>query len=154
MVEYHGHSELLSEAVRLHLKNLRHHRCVISKTATKFDIPHAQHRMLMRLSKDESLSQKQLADIFEISPAAVAVALKKLEGGGYITRSSAEGDSRVNKIEITEKGRQIIKATHSSFSEIDISMFNGFSCDELENYNALMRKIEANLHNIEQKGEK
>ena len=147
-------SEQLNEAVRLHLKNTRHHRCVIAKTATKFDIPHAQHRMLMHLSKERNLSQKQLADIFEISPAAVAVALKKLESGGYILRRTSEGDSRVNEIEMTEKGRQVVKATRSTFSEIDSAMFDGFSCEELESYNALMRKIETNLYNIEQKGEK
>ncbi len=147
-------SEQLNEAVRLHLKNTRHHRCVIAKTATKFDIPHAQHRMLMHLSKERNLSQKQLADIFEISPAAVAVALKKLESGGYILRRTSQGDSRVNEIEMTEKGRQVVKATRSTFSEIDSAMFDGFSCEELESYNTLMRKIETNLYNIEQKGEK
>ncbi len=143
-------TEHLNEAIRLHLKNTRHHRCVIARSATKFDIPHAQHRMLMRLSKEENLSQRQLADIFEISPAAIAVALKKLEGGGYIKRRSSEGDSRVNEIELTEKGRQVVKATRSTFSEIDSAMFDGFSCEELESYNTLMRKIEANLYSIEQ----
>ncbi len=144
----------LSEAIHLYMKNMRLHRCVISKTAGRFDIPHAQHRMLMRLSKEENLSQKQLADFFEISPAAVAVALKKLEVGGYILRRSSEGDNRVNEIEITEKGQQVIKATHHSFSEIDSSMFDGLTLQELESYNTLMRKIETNLHNIEQKESK
>jgi DNA-binding MarR family transcriptional regulator len=142
--------EKLSRAIHLFMKTLRLHRCVFAKTVGQFNMPHAQHRTLMFLAKeDRKLSQKQIADRLEISAAAVAVLLKKLESNGYIKKSSCPGDNRINEIELTEKGCKTVAITDSSFRENDISMFDGFDEEELDCYIRLLEKIETNLYRLE-----
>ena len=41
-----------------------------------------QHRLLMELDRNPSCSQVDLAEKFDVSAAAIAVSLKKLEKGG------------------------------------------------------------------------
>ena len=73
------------------------HRRSIEKWATDAGMHRSQHRMLMYLNKCENTpAQKDLANHFDISPAAVAVTLKKLESDGYIERVKCQerSDSR------------------------------------------------------------
>ncbi len=108
--------------------------------------------MLLYLSKQESTpSQKELAKRFEISPAAVAVTLKKLEADGYIERgkSTETTDSRYNEIRITEHGRQASLQSRKYFSHVDSEAFKDFSDEELELFTALLSRMQNNLRDIE-----
>ena len=108
----------------------------------------------MHLAIREKLpSQKELANHLNITPAAVTGAIKKLEKEGYIERTLGH-DNRYNELRITEKGREIVKQTHQLFSEVDSSMFEGFSDDELDMYIACLEKLQANIKKqCERKGE-
>ena len=68
-----------------------------------------QHQLLMCVYKYPDASQKELARIQNVSTAAVAVTLKKLEKGGYVGRIVDRDDNRYNKIRITEKGRKEVE---------------------------------------------
>lgn len=145
-----AYEQKLETAIRLFMKNHRSHRCVLAKTVRQFDMPHFQHRMLMLIAKnDKKLSQKQIADESEISTAAVARMLKELENNGYIQRCASSTDNRVNEITLTEKGRQTVDMTESYFKANDVSMFNGFTEQELDQYIYLLNKIENNLHELQ-----
>ena len=115
-------------------------------------IHRGQHRMLMYLSKCEtSPSQKDLAKHFEISPAAVAVSLKKLESEGYITREkcSERSDSRFNEIKITELGRAVVSQSCQYFRHVNAQAFKGFSDEELEIFTSLLERVQENLKTME-----
>ena len=61
----------------------------------------SQHRLLMILGKHPDCSQTAIAEKMDISPSAVAVTLKKLEKGGYISRQCHQHDNRVNEVVVT-----------------------------------------------------
>lgn len=108
--------------------------------------------MLLYLSKQESSpSQKELAERFEISPAAVAVTLKKLESDGYIERGKRTeiADSRYNEIRITEQGRQATIQSRKYFQHVDSEAFKDFSDEELETFTSLLARMQKNLRDIE-----
>ena len=108
--------------------------------------------MLMYLSKCKTTpSQKDLAKCFEISPAAVAVSLKKLESEGYIKREkcSERSDSRYNEIKITDLGRKVVSESCKYFRHVDSQAFKGFSDEELEIFAGLLERVQENLKNIE-----
>ena len=96
-------------------------------------------------------SQKDIAKHFEISAAAVAVSLKKLEAGGYIKRKCAENDNRYNEIEITEKGKEVVDFSHSIFEEIDAKTFSNINDEEKEQLIFLLNKVLGNLKNMTDK---
>ncbi|MBE6583485.1 MAG: winged helix-turn-helix transcriptional regulator [Ruminococcaceae bacterium] len=130
----------------------RMHRKAISKYASYLGLHHSQHRMLMHLANNEVIrSQKQLAEHFGISPAAVATTLKKLEADGYIERAkSADGlDCRNNEIIITELGRRVATESEKYFKFVDCQVIKDFSDEEIETFIGFLDRIQQNLTDID-----
>ena len=109
----------------------RMHRAALEEYIGVQGIHRSQHMLLMYLERKKGcVSQKGIAKEFDISPAAVAVTLKKLEAGGYVERNVREGDNRVNEISITEKGREIVEKSRKWFDNVDRQMFCEFTDEE------------------------
>lgn len=144
-----GKQAALEKAIQLFITNERLHRCAFDKKVSCFNIHRSQHRMLMFLSKrDGPVSQKALAKEFEISPAAVAVACKKLEALGYISRAVSANDNRVNDLCLTDKGRAFVCESKRLFNAVDTAMFDGFTADELNTFIAFLQKMQLNLKSM------
>lgn len=108
----------------------------------------SQHRILMILGKHPDCSQTMLAEKLEVSPAAVAVALKKLEKSGYIERQSVESDNRMNHIVVTPKGLEAIRLSCVYFQEVENALLDGFSEEEMELLEGFLKKIIQNGKNF------
>ncbi len=135
----------LSRAIEMMMKINKMHRCMIDLRAKEIGMHRTQHRILMHLSRDGMLtSQKELAYRLDITPAAVTVALRKIEHDGYIERTLGH-DTRYNELKITEKGRALVNRTHELFLAADTAMFDGFSDEELDSYISYLEKIQTNI---------
>ncbi len=138
--------EKLKRTIELFRHTDRLHRRIFENAAvSNFGIHRSQHMMLMCISRHSAYSQKELAKKMGISPAAVAVTLKKLEADGLINRSAVTDDNRRNSIVITEKGQNIINETHRLFTNVDRTMFSGFSDEEIEIFTSCLEKMHGNL---------
>ena len=125
-----------------------HHRLCERRLST-LPIHRAQHMLLMRLSREGTLpSQKELASQMCVSPAAVAVALKRLEKDGYIARAASRKDLRVNAISITEKGLRVVKDSRIIFDEVDRAMYEGIDAKALDAFLKTLGDLEKNLEKI------
>lgn len=124
----------------------RLHRTMMDKAIRVTGMHRSQHMLLVHLSRTESApTQREIADAFQISSAAVAVMLKKMEQNGYISRISRNGDMRCNKITITEKGYEVLKTTKEMAETLDAAMYKDFSDEELSAFSLCLDKIQANL---------
>ena len=124
----------------------RLHRSVVEGFLSDFGIHRSQHMILMRLSKEDCCpSQKALAEHFKISPAAVAVTLKKLEESGYISRTTAKDDVRLNSITLTDKGRDIVSKSRQLFDETDFAMFEDFTDEDYIHLEECLKKMTSGL---------
>lgn len=141
------------DAIILMMHTHRIHERLAFRRAAKIGIHPSQHRMLMHLSKGNgSFSQKDIAQMFDVSPAAIATSMKKMEAAGYITRDKhARDDARYNNVYVTEKGKNEVEATKTYFGYIDESMFADFSEEELCEFIRLFNKAKNNLQKIESK---
>lgn len=124
-----------------------HHACVDkSINSLGFDLHRTQHMTLMYLSKvGGAASQKQIADNFNVSPAAVATLLKQLEAKGYVERRQDKSDSRRNLVQVSEKGLDIVEKSHEKFTEVDSNMVKGLSSQELETLETIIDKMADNM---------
>ncbi|MBQ2719385.1 MAG: MarR family transcriptional regulator [Clostridia bacterium] len=143
-------TEERAEAVRRTIHSFLHtdrlHRAAIERALADLGIHRSQHRLLMHLQRAEGrLSQKRLAEELDISPAAVAVTLRKLEQGGYLRRTADEGDARCKTIEITPLGKEVLRRGRSAFTEVDLLMFSDFSEEELSLFSSLLSRMRAAL---------
>lgn len=124
----------------------RLHRQAVEATITaQTGLHRSQHMLLMRLSRGCIPSQKQLAKELGVSPAAIAVSLKRLETDGYITKDADADDCRCNRITLTDKGRDTITATFNQFERIDKAMVQGLDDAELDALMRALGQIEQNL---------
>ena len=143
----------LSQAIERMLKVNKLHRHMIKSRAKDIGMHRTQHKILMQLARDGDLpSQKELADRLDITPAAVTVALKKIEQDGYVERTLGH-DARYNELKITQKGLALVERTRELFMAADTAMFDGFSDEELDAYIACLEKMQKNIQkDIDRKG--
>lgn len=131
--------------MHLFLKCNRLHHAKVESQVSALGLHRSQHGMLLTVNFNSNISQKELAKRMEISPAAVTVTLKKLEAQGFIKRFALESDTRVNNIEVTEKGKDIIEKTGAIFEKSDAETFDGFSDEELDTLLSYLSRISQNL---------
>ena len=136
---------LLQQAICLNISVSRRHRQLVDEKVRDIGFHRTAHMTLMALaSSDKVLTQKDLAAQFSITPAAITGILKGLEREGYITRESGQ-DGRVNEIFITERGKDVVTKSREAFHNVDASMFEGFSDDDLRTYIELSERMSENM---------
>ena len=134
-------------AVGLLIRVMRRHHACVERRIGDLGIHHGQHRMLMKLAcrQGDIPSQKELAEIMGISPAAVTATLKKLEREEYISRSMTDEDNRKNEIRLTEKGLSKVVESRAVFESTDTEMFAGFTPEEIATFISFMERLDRNL---------
>ena len=132
----------------------RLHKRLLEKQVAKGGMHRSQHRMLLHIYKSpQPPTQKELAEFFDISSAAVARSCKNLESQGYIQRTAKEKDSRANYLTVTAAGREILEKTKSLVFQVDEKMFADFSEEEFAQFFACLEKMQKNLNEFESGGE-
>lgn len=129
----------------------REHRKIVEKRICSLGIHPSQHHVLMHISKNGACTQNHIAEAMEVSAAAVAVSLKKLEKGGYIEKQISPGDGRSNLIALTSKGENVVEQSKAMFEEVDKEMFLSISEEEQKQLHAYMEKIIHNLKKAEER---
>ncbi|HKM17831.1 MAG TPA: MarR family transcriptional regulator [Limnochordia bacterium] len=125
------------------------HRRIMQSCLGETGVYQSQHRLLMEISCRPEVSQCELARFVGVSAPSVAVSLKKLEKGGYISREVDQEDNRFNKITITAKGNAVVEQSKQIFETTDAKVFQGFTEEEKQSLFALLQKLEANLARME-----
>lgn len=125
--------DLRKDTVKLLMVLGAAHRRLISKELSTLNIFSGQYKILMYLNdrEDDLPSQKEIAETFDISPAAVTIAMNKLEDGGIIKRKVRKKDNRVYNVVLTDAGKaltqkakeKVDKVTNEFFSDLDDSEF-------------------------------
>ena len=123
----------------------RSHRRLIEAQVAKLGIHRTQHIALMYIAKNKGATQQDIASVFDISPASVAVTLKKLENADLISREKDPEDARKNRIVLTQNGEDMVKRSRELFAEVDEAMFNGFSEEETEQLRDFLDRLSKNL---------
>ncbi|MBN1535827.1 MAG: MarR family transcriptional regulator [Anaerolineales bacterium] len=105
--------------------------------------------LLKTLSIQDGLTHSEIAEILEISPAAATKVIKRLEQYNYIVRKSDPKDERVSRVYIQKAGVAIINHIDHCFQQLNQTMFEGFSKDDLIKFQELLSLIRTNLLNSE-----
>ena len=112
-----------SRLVEKYMRTNKRHRKVLEQELSSTGVYRSQHQILMFIAENPNVSQKELARLYSVSAATMAVSLKKLEQGGYIKREVDSKDNRYNQICITAKGQEVVKQSVTIFEEIERNMF-------------------------------
>ncbi|HIW73944.1 MAG TPA: MarR family transcriptional regulator [Firmicutes bacterium] len=104
-----------------------------------------QPKILAYLAAQGPCRQRQLADYFEIDPAAVSRMLDSLEKGGFITRRVDETNRRADIVGLTEKGRAACEAWQGHCREEEALMLDGFTPEEQAKFAEYLTRAYGNL---------
>lgn len=127
----------------------KRHRQAVEDYCEKNDLQKSQHRMMFTLNHlGDGTCQKDVAEHLQITPAAVAVTLKKLERSGVVKKEIRDEDNRYNRIYMTDKGKEIVKQSIQAFNAIDNAAFSGVTEDEMDELTRILNKIHANLKKL------
>ena len=138
-------------AIRKILRTERMYQTVLDSRMTALNIHRTQRSILHEIGCEESrqngkaLSQKDIAERFGISSAAVAMTLKKMEAQGYIRRVMSETDNRYNELYLTDKGRKILAESGSIMEELDSIVYHGLTKEEVDAFLNVIYKMQENL---------
>ena len=128
----------------------RMHRAAIERKLADLGIHRTQHMMLLDIKRHGGIgTQRAIAERFDISPAAVAVTLRKLEEGGYITRRTGATDNRCKEVRLTEQGERILATSYEAFTAVDRAMFADFTAEELALFSSMLTRLQAALREAE-----
>jgi len=132
------------------IKIAREHRKTVEKRICSLGIHPSQHHFLMHLALNGACTQNQIAEAMEVSAAAVAVSLKKLEKGGYIEKRISESDGRSNLIALTAKGEEVVQQSRIMFEKVDCGMFEFLTEEQQIELHKYMEQIINNLKTMEE----
>ena len=128
------------------LATMRLHRKRTERFVRESGLHPTQHRLLMYLARrEEPCLQKELAEQFELTPAAVAQILDKLEGEGYVTRAHTDEDCRCKRITLTQRGWDTAEKSRVAFREIDARVCRGVDEQEMETFCRVLLRMQENL---------
>lgn len=111
----------------------------------KYDLTSSQVAVLQKLWGEDGKTQKQLQENLGLTPASVSGILDTLANKGFIVRKHDEIDSRVNRIYLTLEGAKLEKLCHDIINEIEKTISEGFTCDEIKIFIAWTKKIHKNI---------
>jgi len=117
------------------------HRSMLSKSC----LYPGQPAMLGYICDHPGCSQKQIADRLGVTPASVAISLKRLESAHLITRRADTADTRCNRVYITQAGEKELDYCLESLEAFDFSVINALSESETEMLEVLLLKLKSAL---------
>ncbi|PJJ28574.1 MarR family winged helix-turn-helix transcriptional regulator [Lacrimispora celerecrescens] len=131
-----------------YMRIMKLHRYILDERLKETGVYRSQHQILMMLADHSNVSQKEIAERLYVSTATIAVSVKKLEKGGYITRVVDQEDNRMNKLCLTEKGKHTVKHSREFFHNVEERMFRDFSADEMAAIGQYLDRVYNNLSHL------
>lgn len=111
-------------------------------------VTRSQWWVLAYLSRQEGMSQSELASVLELGKAALGGLIDRLEGAGLVRRESDEGDRRIKRVYITPKGEALVRQMLERSHEMSELILAGLSSHERGALAELLSRVKRNLLQI------
>jgi len=107
---------------------------------------------LIRILKDKSCSQEEMADYLNLDKGRIAKNLACLEEKGLICRKINERDRRQKFVSLTDKGGEIYEHIRDIYKTWDQICYAGFSEEEQQIHQDHIKRIANNAVTYRKKG--
>jgi len=127
----------------------RAHHSLIRKQMHRLGLHRGQPPVLFALHKQDGMSNSDLAEFLEITPATLTNKVKRMEKAELVLRRRDPADERVSRIYLTDKGRGLMDELRRSVVEKDAAMLEGFSKSEKKQLKDDLLKVLKNIETYE-----
>lgn len=98
--------------------------------------------ILILLTNNSSVStSSQLGFLLGVSKGLVSRSVDALIGKGYLEVKKDSGDGRIRRLLLTEAAKPIVEVMKKEIGEINESLFDGITGEEINQMEATMQKI-------------
>lgn len=99
------------------------------------------------LSHNDNMNifQKDIEKRFNIGKSSIAGTLKGMEEKGLIVRQSVEGDARLKKVCLTDKGKDYACKMEQGKIDMEKKVSDGISEEEMTHFFSIIKKMQENL---------
>jgi DNA-binding MarR family transcriptional regulator len=141
-----GLNKLYNALNRLNRQMHRHaHRAM----PPKHGLHRGQIHLLLLISRNDGVIQRDLADIMDIRPSSLTEMLIRLEKDALIVRKQDEKDQRVMHIHLTENGKSAVNGFVESNDKLSASIFGCLTEVESGKLLELVEKISTSLETMD-----
>lgn len=123
----------------------------VNKLSKKYKLSYEQYILLKQIRKAISITGSELAQLSNISRAAISRRCRELADMGYINRlSDLEPDYRVTQFTMSKKGEVIVDKLNKDYDELFKKLSEEFGEQEFKIFASEVNKFNQLLHlNIE-----
>lgn len=118
---------------------------VVHRALRDSEVYFGQPPILDALAECGVCTQNELAKALNVSPASVAVSLRRMQKSGLIEKEADADDLRRNFVRLTEKGKAQHEFIHKCFGEINRKLYAGFTEEELTTLQEMLARLCGNL---------
>jgi DNA-binding MarR family transcriptional regulator len=100
-----------------------------------------QFGVLLRLSFQDNITQKELSDIMDTDTTTIMVICDSLQKKGFLKRMKDPSDRRVNRLILTEKGKNVVSKAYPLMMRRYAFFANSISRKELETITPILDEL-------------
>jgi MarR family transcriptional regulator for hemolysin len=109
----------------------------------------AQAKALVRLEKNEGVSQARLAELAEVDPMTMVRILDRMEAEGLLERRPDPADRRARCLYLTAKAKPILNEIWRLSDEIRAEIFAGVGEAERDQFMTVLERLYDNISQLE-----
>ena len=128
------------------LANICHlHHARVHQLLEALGLYRGQPMVLRALWEQEGLSQTELAEKLQITPATLTKMLQRMEKAGFIERRACTTDQRVSKVYLTQAGHEVQGKVEVVWGTMEEETFSNFTLEERLLLRRFLLQIRDNL---------
>lgn len=147
MQPYEPHWQLYAVISGIYQKSRR----LSEETLKALRITFPQFGVLLRLSFQDNINQKKLSDIMDTDTTTIMVICDSLQKKGFLKRMKDPSDRRVNRLILTEKGKNVVSKAYPLMRKRYEFFVNSISQKELETITPILEQLHAAIKKQYQK---
>ncbi|MDO8312041.1 MAG: MarR family transcriptional regulator [Sideroxyarcus sp.] len=120
-------------------------RSAFDRCLKPLNVTRSQWWVLAYLSREDGMTQSQLAEELDIGKVAVGGLIDRLEKSGLVRRDADAGDRRVNRVFLEPKSKQLIARMRKISHRMNEQILVGLTDDQLEASAVTLDGMKANL---------
>ena len=123
----------------------RHLRKAFDRRAARFGLTRAQWRTLAIVSRQEGISQGEVADAIEMEPIAVGRVVDRLQQAGFVERRADPADRRRWSLHLTAKAHAVLDDMEVVAEAVRREALRGLDRAAVNGFIATLQRIKKNL---------
>lgn len=120
-------------------------RSAFDRCLKPLNVTRSQWWVLAYLSREDGMTQSQLAEELDLGKVAVGGLIDRLEKSGLVRREADASDRRVNRVFLEPKSKQLITKMRKVSHRMNAQILEGLVDDRLESTALTLDQMKRNL---------